>query len=243
LLKNDLAIYAVIAANHWKRPICFTSTQELQDLGIAKYVRLRGLSYQLVPVNNPGVDNDAAYKTIMEKFGYGNADKEGVYYDEENRRHLNSIRMAHSQLAFSLIDAGKKDSARNILEHFDKSVRQSNFPYGMTSNRGNQQDGISTDFLQACYLAGDTVLARKVEASVKKDLQQQMRYYKSMGDETSDDQLATNAYMILQNKGGNLSDRQMGFAQDIFTTYRMLMQIDEMDKKYNKKPAVQNSLK
>jgi len=243
LLKNDLAIYAVIAANHWKRPICFTSRQELQDLGIDKYVRLRGLSYQLVPVNNPGVDNDAAYKTIMEKFGYGNADKEGVYYDEENRRHLNSIRMAHSQLAFSLIDAGKKDSARNILEHFDKSVRESNFPYGMTSNRGNQQDGISTDFLQACYMAGDTVLARKVEASVKKDLQQQMRYYKSMGDETSDDQLATNAYMILQNKGGNLSDRQMGFAQDIFTTYRMLMQIDEMDKQYNKKPAVQNSLK
>jgi hypothetical protein len=35
----------------------------------------------------------------------------------------------------------------------------------------------------------------------------------------------------------------MGFAQDIFTTYRMLMQIDEMDKQYNKKPAVQNSLK
>jgi hypothetical protein len=64
-----------------------------------------------------------------------------------------------------------------------------------------------------------------------------------MGDETSDDQLANNAYMILQNKGGNLSDRQMGFAQDIFTTYRMLMQIDEMDRQYNKKPAVQNSLK
>jgi hypothetical protein len=36
----------------------------------------------------------------------------------------------------------------------------------------------------------------------------------------------------------------MGFAQDIFTTYRMLMQIDEMDKQYNaKKPAIQNNLK
>jgi len=106
--------------------------------------------------------------------------------------------MSHSQVAFALVDAGKKDSARNILDHFDKSVRESNFPYGMTSNRGNQQDAISTDFLQACFLAGDTVLARKVEASLKKDLQQQMRYYKSLGDETSDDQLATNAYMILQ---------------------------------------------
>ncbi len=145
--------------------------------------------------------------------------------------------MAHSQVAFSLVDAGKKDSARNVLEHFDKNVHEPNFPYGMTSNRGNQQDAISTDFLQACYIAGDLTLAKKVEASLKKDLQQQMRYYKSLGDETSDDQLATNAYMILQGKGGTLSDRQQQFTQDIFTTYRMLMQIDQMDKQFSSQTA------
>ncbi len=243
LLKNDLAIYAVIAANHWKRPICFTSTQELKDLGLDKYVRLRGLSYQLVPFDKGQVDNDAAYNTIMNKFAYGDAIKPGVYYDEENRRHLNSIRMAHSQVAFSLVDAGRKDSARNVLEHFDKNVYEPNFPYGMTSNRGNQQDAISTDFLQACYVSGDLELAKKVEASLKKDLQQQMRYYKSLGDENSDDQLATNAYMILQGKAGNLSDRQQQFVQDIFTTYRMLMQIDQMDKQFNSKPPETNKLK
>jgi len=235
LLKNDLAIYAVIAANKWNRPICFTSTQELNDLGLSKYVRLAGLSYRLVPTTGHTVDNEAAYKTIMEKFAYGNADKPGVYYDEENRRHLNTIRLAHAEVAMSLIEEGKKDSAKQILEHFDKNVRESNFPYGMTTNRGNQQNGISTEFLQACYAAGDSNLAKKVEASLKKDLVQQMRYYKSLGDETniSDDQLANNAYMILQGKGGNLGDRQVQFAQDIFLTYRMLMQIAEMDKQYH----------
>jgi hypothetical protein len=70
-----------------------------------------------------------------------------------------------------------------------------------------------------------------------------MRYYKSLGDETSDDQLATNAYMILQGKGGTLSDRQQQFTQDIFTTYRMLMQIDQMDKQYSAKPPADNKLK
>jgi hypothetical protein len=234
LPKNDLAIYAVIAANHWKRPICFTSTQELSDLGLSKYVRLRGLSYQLVPIEKANVDNDVAYKTIMEKFAYGGgAGKKEVYYDEENRRHLNSIRMAHAQVALSLIDAGKKDSARNILEHFDKNVLEANFPYGMTTNRGNQQDAISTDFLQACYLSGDSVLAKKVEASLKKDLQQQMRYYKSLGDDMSDEQLATNAYMMFQNKGGTLSDNQQQFVQDIVMTYRLLMQISEMDRQFS----------
>ena len=30
-------------------------------------------------------------------------------------------------LALSLIDAGKKDSARKLLEHFDQNVLESNF--------------------------------------------------------------------------------------------------------------------
>src|SRR5262249_370539 len=80
LLKNDLGIYSVIGANKWNRPVCFTSTQELNDLGLSKYVRLTGLSYRLVPVENGNVDNDEAYKNIMTKFAYGNADKNGVYY-------------------------------------------------------------------------------------------------------------------------------------------------------------------
>ncbi|MBS1600747.1 MAG: DUF2723 domain-containing protein [Bacteroidetes bacterium] len=235
LLKNDLAIFAVIAANKWNRPVCFTSTQELNDLGLAKYVQLSGLSYQLIPTIGRNVNNDAAYNTIMQKFAYGNADKQGVYYDEENRRHLNTMRLAHAEVALSLISEGKKDSAKQILEHWDKNVKESNFPYGMTTNRGNQQNGISTEFLQACYAAGDTNLARKVETSLKKDLHQQMRYYKALGDEQNitDDLLANNAYQYLQGKGGSLGDKQYQFAQDIVLSYRMLMQIDEMDKQYN----------
>jgi hypothetical protein len=240
LLKNDLAIYAVIAANHWKRPICFTSTQELRELGLEKYVRLTGLAYQLVPVENGNVDIDQAYKNIMQYFAYGGANREGVYYDEENRRHLNTIRLAHAQLAQALIAAGKKDSADKVLRHFDDNVLDSNFPYGMTTNQGNQQDAISTEFLLACYQAGDLKLAAKVKASLKKDLQQQMRYYKSLGDEVmNDDQLANNAYAILQNKGGTLSDRQMEFVQDIFTSYRMLFQIADWEKQYET-PAAGN---
>jgi hypothetical protein len=49
--------------------------------------------------------------------------------------------------------------------------------------------------------------------------------------------------MILQGKGGTLSDRQQQFTQDIFTTYRMLMQIDQMDKQYSAKPPADNKLK
>ncbi len=242
LLKNDLAMLAVIAANKWQRPICFTSPQELGDLGLAKYTRFRGLSYQLVPVENSTVDNDVAYKTIMEKFAYGNAGTEGVYYDEENRRHLNSIKYAHAQVAMSLAQAGKKDSARILLEHFDKNVLQSNFPYGMTSNQSNLHDYFSFRFLEACYVSGDLTLASKVATSVKKDLLQQMRYYKSLGDNTNvpDEQLAMNAQMNLQGKGGNLGDKQLEFASDILSSYQMLMQMGDWERQYVKTAGALN---
>jgi hypothetical protein len=240
LLKNDLAMLAIIAGSKWQRPICFTSPQELNDLGLAKYTRLRGLSYQLVPVENPNgrgadaVDNDAAYQTIMEKFAYGNANIPGVYYDEENRRHLNTIKFATAQIAESLAEAGKKDSARKLLEHFDVNVLQSNFPYGMASNKSNLHDYFSFRFLEACYTAEDWNLAKKVDASLKKDLEQQMRYYKSLGDNIPDEQLAINAQMVLQNKGGNLGDHQIEFAQDILSTYQLLLQINQWEKQYSK---------
>jgi hypothetical protein len=237
LLKNDLAMLAVIASSKWKRPICFTSPQELNNLGLDKYVRMRGMVYQLAPVTTGGADNDASYKLIMEKFAYGNAGTEGVYYDEENRRHLNSIKFTHAQVAMSLAAAGKKDSARKVLEHYDQNVLQSNMPYGMTSNQGNLHDYFSFDFLQACLMAGDSTLAKKVSASLKKDLDQQMRYYKSLGDpNVTDEQLAINANMILQNKGGNLSDLQAKyFAQDILSTFRMLMQLSQWENQKQQK--------
>lgn len=237
LAKNELAVLAIIAANHWKYPICFNSTYEVDDLGLTKYIRQDGLSGRLVPVDNKNANygsynNDVAYTNMMTKFDYGHADIPGVYYDEENRRHLNTLRAAHAQLALSLIDAGKKDSARKLLEHFDQHVLESNFPYGMTSNRNNQHNKISMSFLVAAYQCGDLKLAAKVAASIKKDLEQQMRYYNSLGVSQPNEQLAINAQMAEQQKGGNLTEKQGEFSADILSSYQMLLQLDEWAKQF-----------
>jgi hypothetical protein len=242
LFKNELAVLAIIAANKWQRPICFNSTYEVEDLGLAKYIRQDGLAGTLVPVEAPAnsygsYNNDVAYRNMMTKFAYGNAITPGVYYDEENRRHLNTLRAAHAQLALSLIDAGKKDSARKLLQHFDQNVLESNFPYGMTSNRGNQHNRISMSFLLASYESGDMTLAAKVAASLKKDLSQQLRYYNSLGDSQPNEQLAVNAQMAAQQKGGNLNDRQIGYTQDILSSYQMLKQLDDWYRQFAAPPS------
>jgi hypothetical protein len=235
LQKNDLAILSLIAANLWKRPIYFTSQQELEELGLLKYVRLEGLSYRLVPVENrDNVELNKAYKNITEKFAYGNANKPGVYYDEENRRHVNSLRNAHAMLAINLADAGKKDSASKILQKYDNMVLEENCPYGMTSNRGNFHNQITRNFLYASYRAGDLKLAQKVHQSLKSDLDQQMKYFQTLGDGAlSNDQLYEGAASIVQGRPSGLSEEQSKFAQDIVSVYGMLQQINLWQKEFN----------
>ena len=230
LIKNELAMYAIIATTQFKRPICFTSLQELRELGLDKYVRQTGLSYQLVPVLGEGaVDTDLAYKNVMTKFTFGNAKNPKVYFDEENRRHLNSMRFAVSDIAQALVAEGKKDSAKQILRKIDSEINTKSFPYGMTSNRGNQHDYFSFLFAQACYAAGDNELGKKVTTELVKDLKQQLAYYRSLGEQMSEDQFMQNIELAYQGKASGLANKQMSFVQDALTSYQLLNAIAKLE--------------
>ncbi|MBN9349532.1 MAG: DUF2723 domain-containing protein [Chitinophagaceae bacterium] len=183
LVKNETAILNIIAANAangWKRPIYFTSPYK--DLGFIKYLRMDGMTYRFVPVDNDPVNQDWAYKVMMKKFQFGHADVPGVYFDEENRRHLNSIRLSFAQVAGALADAGKLQEARNLLERCDKHMLPENFPYAMPS-RGQNHDQITAQFMLAAYKAKDMALAKKVSDALRKDLEQQITYFNSLNDQ------------------------------------------------------------
>jgi hypothetical protein len=177
LMKNDLAVLNIIAANKWNRPIYFTNPSV--DLGFDQYLRRDGLSYRLVPVVNSRVNASWMQEKAMNVFGAGNADIKGVYFDEENRRHLNSIRSAYADLAIELASTGKKEAARKVLQKVDKMMDEGNFGYGMAS-RGNMHNRNSLMFLEACYMAEDKALAEKVSKAVQKDLQQQIKFYNTL---------------------------------------------------------------
>ena len=182
LYKNDAAVLNIIAANKWKRPIYFTSA-DAGGLGFQNYIRQDGLTYRLVPVKGQEVNEPWIFEKMMsDKFKSGNADKPGVYFDEENRRHLNNIRQAYAIAALNLAQNDKKDQAVKMLEKCDKMMLQENFPYGMVS-RFQQHNAVSMLMLQAAYVAGDSNLANKITVSVKKDLQQQLSYYASLDED------------------------------------------------------------
>ncbi len=230
LYKNDAAILNIIAANNWKRPIYFTS-QDAGGLGFQNYIRQDGLTYRLVPVqnSNPNDNNvNGAWmfdKMMSDKFNSGNANKPGVYYDEENRRHLNTIRAAYATGALNLAENNKKDQAIKMLEKCDKMMLEENFPYGMVS-RFQQHNGISMLMLQASYVAGDTVLAAKITKSLKKDLQQQLSYYASLDE----DRASLFDYSDGRgNKRGDKNDAQ-----------RMLMQMQALEQHFKNPTPAEN---
>jgi hypothetical protein len=174
---NESAVLNIIAANNWNRPIYFTSDR--LELGFDQYLRRDGLSFRLVPVKDSKVNTNWMLDKLSNKFAFGNADKPGVYFDEENRRHLGSIRSAYAELAIDLASKNRKEEAKAVLNKVDKMMHESNFGYGLTS-RGNMHNRNSLLFLQACYLAGDQSLVQKVSAAVKKDLTQQVNFYNSL---------------------------------------------------------------
>jgi Protein of unknown function (DUF2723) len=184
LLKNDLAVYDIISANNWKRPIYFTSPT---DLGLNDYMQTDGLTYHLVPLAKQttpdplGMDINAnvgvMYDNLMHKFEFGGAQTRGTYFDEPNRKMIMYLRQAFTKLSVAMTQSGAaKDSALNVLHYMDKNILETNFPYAMTTP-GNMHNYTSIQTIYAYYVAGDAKRADELADKVIRDCEQQLRYY------------------------------------------------------------------
>ena len=137
ILKNDLMILDILAANNWERPVYFASTAPSESyLGLDDYFQVEGLAYRLVPIKTvntdgrPGrVETDILYDNIMNKFRWGGLDTSEVYMDENNRRMTISLRLVFSRLAEALIQEGKKEKAKEVLDKCLEVVPKHNVPY------------------------------------------------------------------------------------------------------------------
>ncbi|HVG42130.1 MAG TPA: DUF2723 domain-containing protein, partial [Chitinophagaceae bacterium] len=99
LTLDEVTMLNIIAANNWKRPIYFTSPHS--DLGFGQYLRKDGLAYRLVPAKNVNprgrwLNTDWVAANLLNKTTAGGAEKDNIYFDEENRRHLLSLRSLYA---------------------------------------------------------------------------------------------------------------------------------------------------
>ena len=167
------------------------------------------------------VNTRKSYDVLKNKFAFGSANIPGVYFDEENRRHLISIRQSYAEAANQLAIQGDSAKARELLQIADKNLLEENIPYAMVS-RQNQHNTISVQFVEAAYKAGDKKLAAKVSAAIMKDVNEQLAYYAFLGN-MSVAELLQAVQDILSNKADNLSNEQ----RQIFIEIRQAIIIQE----------------
>ena len=145
--KGDLAILNIIAAvanDGWKRPLYFDAGLRTGDYGgTGDYLHMEGLVYRLMPfkfndsvkVNAQvlgSINTDKGYDMFMNKFIWGGAERNDVYFDEPNRHEFVTYRMDGAFLANQLAADGKKDKAVQVLDKVMAGITEHSYMYDYT---------------------------------------------------------------------------------------------------------------
>lgn len=224
LTKGDFGILNIIAANINDRAICFTDQNaDIRALGLSGYFRREGMVYRLVPSRNmKRTETDSIPNKMMNVFRFGNAVTKGVYYDEENRRHLESIRDIYTEVAEAMVREGKTDKAKALLQRVHKEMPSYSLPYGMPS-RGGFNNLSSLRMAEVAFQAGDSALGREIFAETEKDIQQELRYEYTLsnpGGNTSKQNVDRfiadfEAFLVAANQRGQ-NERAAALAENLF---------------------------
>ena len=182
--KNDLAILNILAANAWKRPIYFANSIDPGHYeGLSEYLQLEGLAFKLIPVRTPGstantplrINTEKCMDLILNKFQYGGAEKDNVYFDQTNRRMLNSPRVLAFQLADYLLKQNRKEDAIKVINKVVNSISEKSFATGLSN-----EDRTMIVLTDVAIRAGDKALAKKLTDKLMKFLEDDINYMNSL---------------------------------------------------------------
>ncbi len=141
LLKDDIAIIDVITSNINDRPVYFATTCEISKLqGINDYTRLEGLALRVVPyktksvkdggiVFSGAVDSEKLYDNVMNKWKWGNFDKENLFVDDSYNASLLAMRSIMKRGAGHLLQTNKPQKAVELSKKYFEAFPAMNFHY------------------------------------------------------------------------------------------------------------------
>jgi hypothetical protein len=177
LRKDQVAmmnIVAAVAKGGWKRPIYFGGMLPGDNyLNMTEYLRMDGVVSRLMPFKyvdsvamnmpsrEPGFVNlDKCVDLYLNKFQWGNAQRNDVYYDEKNRLTFYAYRLGAPRVAEALLARGRKDDAMKVLDKVMASISEKSFCYDQISYRM-----VSAYYQLGAFDKGRTLLDKIVKAS------------------------------------------------------------------------------
>lgn len=186
--KSTITLYNIIAAvakEGWKRPIYFGDGVTPDDLsGFDGYARMEGCVYRLLPFKYTdsvataeeglgSVDVNKSYDLFMNKYIWGGAERNDVYFDSKNRLMLTTYRFNAGRIANELIAKGRKAEAIKLLDHVIKNITEHSYYY----------DPITYYMIVAYYHAGATEKASALAQKTAKNAIDDIKYTLTLGEE------------------------------------------------------------
>ena len=194
VLKAKLMILDLLAHNDWERPVYFAITVGNDHyMNLEDYFQLEGLAYRVTPIkhDNKGgtgwINVDKMYDNLVNKFQWGNMEKEGVYMGEQVQRMSTNYRNNFARLARELTQRGDTIRALKTLDRCMEIMPPSKIPMHYYSvylgdayylagdvRRGNEvMEIIIEKYISeiSWYLEQEGLVARNLTGEVKKGLQ------------------------------------------------------------------------
>ncbi|WP_338841344.1 DUF2723 domain-containing protein [Flavobacterium ginsenosidimutans] len=182
LYKNRLMMLDILANNNWKRPIYFSggAFDDEDYLWLKDYLQLDGMVYKLVPVKNTPskdggpldmgqIDADKMYDIVM-KWDWGNSESEKIYHDPETRRNSITYRTNLSRLMNQLIEEGKIDKAKNVINLAMTKMPLDKFGYY----------SLVEGFADGYYKVGETAKAQDLLNKLVQKYKENLNYYSTL---------------------------------------------------------------
>ncbi len=139
--KDDLAILDIIASNIHERPVYFAVTCRPDNMhGLQDYMQLEGLAMRIVPIKNKSegqysvmgngrVEVNKFYDNVMNKWRFGNFDKEEHFINHSYGPSVQSHRVTIMRAAEHLIRKGDNKRAIDLIDKYFEGFPKMNFAY------------------------------------------------------------------------------------------------------------------
>ena len=177
ILKNDIMTLDIIAANDWKRPICWTvSSSPDAYQGLDDYLEITGMVARLTPFKNgqrnsmypmTGKANTKLMLESADKYCWGGIQNNNVYLDETAMRMAVNLESNMGRLAEQLAEEGKKKEAIEVLDKCLKMMPKSEVPYTV----------YTIPFINTYYKAGAPEKAHAVADVLWQDAEKDAKVY------------------------------------------------------------------
>lgn len=213
IMKNEMAVLNMIAANNWERPIYIDhSLIHTGNIFFLDWLQFEGMAYRFVPIKTVGrgintgrIDTDILYENVMRKYVWGNINDPNIFLDEYNKKEINIIqaRYMFARLAAALNSEGKTEKAIEVVDKMFELFPNDILPLTFDSFPAVEQ----------YYVAKENEKGNEYIRILAKNSLEKIEYFVSLPQNMA----------VLVNDDQN---REMSFMQNLLTITRRYNQVD-----------------